>query len=165
MHALCMFRLIAVLQAHLDSKLLQVQKWANCTESQMPSYRQFKCLVDDPECSLPECYTRGSLPQLQRFWTTMISNRWLLWASTYDLDWAFHVFHSLNSRGVPLSDVNKLKAHVLNQWSSETYQIKQRDASMAAVGGENMFEQVLRYMAIVNGMENRVAFLDYMVWL
>ena len=98
----------------------------------------------------------------------MSKRTWVLWAKTYNLDWAFHVFHGLNSRGVPLTDINKLKAYVLNQWTSEEAQTShavQWDDSMACVGGEGKFEQILRYMAITHGMDNRGVFLDYMVCL
>lgn len=116
---------------------------------------------------LPESYELVCLTQLDNFWDMMSKKTYVLWAQTYNLDWAFHVFHGLNSRGVPLTDINKLKAHVLNLWTTEGKAQKGHaetwDDSMAFVGGEGKFEQILRYMAITHGMDNRVAFLDYMV--
>lgn len=143
---------------------LQVKTWAKRTEAQDPTYLDLKRFVDAN--ALPAGFKEGSLPQLDTFWSNMSQNTWILSAKTYDLKWSFYVFHSLNDTGLPLTDVDKLKAHVLDRWVTPDSQAKHAaawDDCMAMVGGEEVYERILRYVAIAHGMGSRVALLDYMV--
>ena len=142
-----------------------MRTWAKRKEGQESSFQDLKGYVTAGN-ELPEGFTTGSLPQLDRFWNNMSTKTYVLWAKTYNLKWSFYVFHSLNDTGLPLTDANKLKAHVLDRWVTQDSQAKHAavwDESMAMVGGEQTFEHVLRYIAIAHGMESRTSLLDYMV--
>lgn len=97
----------------------------------------------------------------------MRKHTYMLWAQTYDLGWAFHVFKSMNDTGRPLTDTDKLKAHVLNCWKSEEEgqikRAKEWDTSFQQAGGENPFRHVILHMAVAHGMNDRVSLLDFMV--
>ena len=107
------------------------------------------------------------LVQLTNFWQHMAEKTYLIWVQTKDLDWAFRVFHSLNDTGVPLKDIDKLKAHMLNNWSShgaaQLSHAKTWNDCITMVGGEDAFDQVVRYIAIGAGMDLRENLLDFMV--
>ena len=91
----------------------------------------------------------------------------MLWAKTYDLSWAFHVFKSMNDTGRPLTDIDKLKALVLNCWKhgndGQIERAKQWNRSIEQAGGEKPFKHVIIHMAVAHGMDKRMSLLDYMV--
>lgn len=107
------------------------------------------------------------LTQLSDFWENMAENTYLIWVQTKDLEWAFRVFHSLNDTGVPLKDIDKLKAHMLNNWSShggaQLNHAKTWNDCIKMVEEEDAFDQVVRYIAIGAGMDLRDNLLVFMV--
>lgn len=109
------------------------------------------------------------LTQLSQFWENMSEKTYLIWVQTADLDWAFRVFHSLNDTGVPLKDIDKLKAHMLNSWASlGDAQLKNANKwieCIEMVGGEDEFDQIVRYIAIGAGMGLHDNLLMFMVSL
>ena len=109
------------------------------------------------------------LKHLSQFWENMSEKTYLIWVQTADLDWAFRVFHSLNDTGVPLKDIDKLKAHMLNSWASlGDAQLKNANKwiqCIEMVGGEDEFDQIVRYIAIGAGMGLRENLLTFMVSL
>lgn len=106
------------------------------------------------------------LIQLGGFWQHMAEKTYLIWVQTGDLDWAFCVLHSLNDTGVPLN-IDKPKAHMLNNWSShgaaQINHAKTWNDCITMVGGEDAFDQVVRYIVIGAGMDIRENLLDFMV--
>ena len=142
-----------------------MHKWAKQKEGLEPTFRDLKGFVTAGN-ELPEGFDKGSLPQLDLFCEHISTKTYVLWAKTYNLKWSFYVFHSLNDMGLPLTDVDKLKAHVLDHWTTQESQAKHAavwDESMAMAGAEQTFEHVLRHVATAHGMEGRVSLLDYMV--
>lgn len=109
----------------------------------------------------------GVLTQLSDFWENMAENTYLIWVQTKDLEWAFRVFHSLNDTGVPLKDIDKLKAHMLNNFSShgdaQLNHAKTWNDCIKMVEEEDAFDQVVRYIAIGAGMDLRDNLLVFMV--
>ena len=109
------------------------------------------------------------LTHLSKFWENMSEKTYLIWVQTADLDWAFRVFHSLNDTGVPLKDIDKLKAHMLNNWASlgeaQLKNANKWNECIEKVGGEDKFDQIVRYIAIGAGMGLRDNLLVFMVSL
>lgn len=106
-------------------------------------------------------------PVFDAFLSHMRKHTYMLWAKTYDLSWAFHVFKSMNDTGRPLTDIDKLKALVLNSWKHEQEgqitRAREWNDSIEQAGGEKPFKHVIIHMAVANGMDKRMSLLDYMV--
>lgn len=109
------------------------------------------------------------LDVLNNFDMDMLKNTYILWAETYDLSWAFHVFKSMNETGLELTDIDKLKALVVACWAMESKaqetHADQWDQCIADAGGEKKFRHVLHMMAYANGMRHNTGLLQYMVSL
>lgn len=109
------------------------------------------------------------LEVLNNFNTNMQKNTYVLWAKTFDLSWAFHVFKSMNETGLELSDTDKLKALVVACWSMESRAQEQHadqwDQCVDVAGGTREFRHVLHMMAYANGMRYNTGLLQYMVTL
>ena len=91
----------------------------------------------------------------------------MLWAKTFDLGWAFYIFKSMNDTGRPLTDIDKLKALVLNCWKPEedgqAKRAREWDRSIQQAGGEEPFRHVILHMAMAHGKDDSMLLLDYMV--
>ena len=109
------------------------------------------------------------LEVLNDFNKHMSQKTYVLWAETFDLSWAFHVFKSMNDTGLELSDTDKLKALVVACWSMES-RAQETHADQWAqcvvdAGGAREFRHVLHMMAYANGMRYNTGLLQYMVTL
>lgn len=107
------------------------------------------------------------LEVLNVFNTRMLRNTYVLWAKTFDLSWAFHIFKSMNETGLELSNTDKLKALVVACWSMESKaqetHADQWDQCIVDAGGAKEFRHVLHMMAYANGMRYNTELLHYMV--
>lgn len=156
---------------------MQIQQWL-ALEEKIPTYKQIK----QYEASNPGTGSQAAgtshaaeleehfgekAEVLDHFQKSVRTSTYILWAKTYDLSWAFHVFKSMNDTGRPLTDVDKLKALILNCWkhenSAQEDRAKQWYRSIAQAGGEKPFRHVIVHMAVAHGMDKRVSLLDYMV--
>ena len=82
-----------------------------------PKWQAYRGLAQFCQTSSFDVHERAYqavLGQLDKFWVNMSEHTYLIWVKTTDLDWAFRVFHTLNDTGVHLKDIDKLKAHMLN---------------------------------------------------
>ena len=171
-----------------EPKTLQVQEWFKLG-SKTPSYKQLKQYAmheqkhcksltrnavgldgaDSPTNHATEVagHLQSVMPLLDDFTKSVRKNTYMLWAKTYNLSWAFHVFKSMNDTGRPLTAIDKLKALVLSCWShGHAGQIKraaQWDESIKCAGGEKPFAHVIAHMAVAQGMDKSTSLLDFMV--
>lgn len=168
-----------------DGALLQLQS-RYMKGNRVPGYRQVKQYIQeglltdsaDPEASaahitnshadeVAAALENGPTDMFDKFWAHIAQHTHLLLAKTYDLDWAFHVFRSMNDTGRALTDIDKLKALLLACWKhGEAPQAQRSDMwenCIELVGGEKPFRHLVRHMAMAQGMDAKMALLDFMV--
>ena len=151
----------------------QVQHFAQKAASyvQLKRYASRKSTPDNSISYAEEVSSelQPGLEVLNDFNTRMLQNTYVLWAWTYDLSWAFHVFKSMNETGLELTDTDKLKALVVACWSMESKAQESHadewDQCIVDVGGGKNFQHVLHMMAYANGMPYTTGLLHYMVRL
>ena len=170
-------------QALVLGQLLQVQAFCELDAKTIPSYKQLKQFAAHvPHDSNAEVAFQTApashaaevmqllepgIVQLDVFWKSVRETSFVIWAKSFDLSWAFYVFKSMNETGRPLSEIDKLKALVMNCWKhdgeGQRFRAEQWDKSKQLAGGETPFKHVIMHMAFAHGKRKDSSLLDYMV--